>query len=190
LTAFWIACFFVFVAEMGDKTQLMTLTFSSRYRAGTVLAAVFGATLAIHLISVLVGEVLGIALPLFWINLIAGLVFIGFGLWTLRHRVGEDDKQAEKQTGWGPILTIAGAFFLAELGDRTMLATIVIASRQQNFFGVWFGSTTGMMLANGLAIIVGKVLGRNLPEAVIKYATVIIFVASGIFAIYAAFKSG
>src|SRR5947209_8926989 len=84
IRAFEIACLIVFIAEMGDKTQIMTLTFSTRYRASVVLLAVLIATVLIHLISVIAGTVLGRALPLFWINLVAGVVFVGFGIWALR----------------------------------------------------------------------------------------------------------
>lgn len=187
MTAFWIAFFFVCVAEMGDKTQFMTLSFSTRYSWKTVIAAVFVATLLIHLVSVTAGEALGMTMPLFWIDLLAGLVFIGFGLWTLR---GEEEASEKPPTGGslGPFLTIGSAFFLAELGDRTMLATMIVASRQQNFIGVWLGATAGMMLANGLAIIVGKILGKRLPEKLLNYGTAIIFIASGLVALVEAFR--
>lgn len=193
MAAFWIACFFVFVAEMGDKTQIMTLTFAMRYPARTVMAGVLIATLLIHLISVVVGELLGVALPLFWIDLIAGLVFIGFGLWTMR---SEPEAEAEASVAeqpsllqrLGPIATVGTTFFLAEIGDRTMLATIVIAGKQQNFFGVWFGSTCGMVAANGLAIVFGRLVGHRLPAKWLKYATAVIFVLSGVYALVAAYQ--
>src|SRR5215212_1020472 len=158
MSAFFIALFFVFIAEMGDKTQLVTLAFATRYRATTVLAGVFIATLLVHLFSVGLGEVLGIALPLFWIKILAGLAFIGFGLWTLRgDKLDDEEKVAESR--FGPIMTVGITFFLAELGDKTMLATVTIASQQQSFVPVWLGSTIGMVVADGIAVVVGKVLG-------------------------------
>ena len=187
MTAFWIAFFFVCVAEMGDKTQFMTLSFSTRYSWKTVIAAVFVATLLIHLVSVAAGEALGMAMPLFWIDLLAGMVFIGFGLWTLRG-AEEVDEKAPADSRLGPFLTIGTTFFLAELGDRTMLATMMIAGRQRSFIGVWLGATAGMVLANGLAIIVGKILGRRLPERLLNYGTAIIFIASGLVALAEAFR--
>lgn len=84
MTAFWIAFVVVFVAELGDKTQFMTLSFSTRFRWKTVILGVLVATVVISLISTLLGNVLGTALPFFWINLLAGLAFIAFGLWALR----------------------------------------------------------------------------------------------------------
>src|SRR5216683_1824204 len=176
---FLIALFFVFIAEMGDKTQLVALAFATRYAARTVLAGVFAATLLVHLFSVVLGELVGLALPVFWVKLLAGVAFLGFGLWTLRgDELDEDERVAERR--FGPVVTVAIAFFLAELGDKTMLATVTIASQQHDFAGVWLGSTLGMVVADGLAIIVGKVLGKQLPEKTIKYGAAAIFIVTGV----------
>lgn len=183
MTAFWISLFFVFIAEMGDKTQLVALAFATRYSVKTVLTGVFGATLVIHLLSVFLGEAASWALPTFWIQLLAGLSFIVFGLWTLRgDKLDEGGKKTESR--FGPLMTVAATFFLAELGDKTMLATITIASQYQSFVGVWLGSTLGMVVADGLAIIVGRVMGKRLPERVIKYGTAATFILSGVFTLY------
>lgn len=187
MTAFWISLIYVFVAEMGDKTQLVALAFATKFKTLTVLAGVFIATFAVHLISVLLGEAVSFALPIFWIKMLAGLSFITFGLWTLRGDSLDGD-EVEKPSRFGPLFTVAMAFFLAELGDKTMLATITIASEQKDFVGVWFGSTIGMVLADGLAIIVGKVLGKKLPENLIKYVGAAVFIISGIWTFWEAFR--
>ena len=187
MTAFWIALVFVFIAEMGDKTQLVALAFATRFRASIVLAGVFIATLLVHLFSVFLGEVAGLALPAFWINLIAGVAFVGFGLWTLRgDELGDEAKL--KKDRFGPLMTVSITFFLAELGDKTMLATVTIASQQQSFFGVWLGSTLGMVVADGIAIIVGKLLGKRLPEKPIKYGAAAVFIISGVYTLVQAFR--
>ncbi|MBN9386857.1 MAG: TMEM165/GDT1 family protein [Chloroflexi bacterium] len=187
MTAFLIALFFVFIAEMGDKTQLVALAFATRYRPTTVILGVFLATLVVHLFSVGIGELLGIALPLFWIKLLAGLAFIGFGIWTLIGDKLEDEEKTTQQRQFGPLMTVAVTFFLAELGDKTMLATITIASQQQTFIPVWIGSTVGMVIADGLAVLVGMVLGKRLPERIIQIGAAIIFIGSGIFTLVEAF---
>lgn len=187
MTAFAVAFLIVFVAEMGDKTQFMTLSFSTRYRYQAVVAGVFVATLVISLISALLGEAVGRTLPYFWIDLLAGLLFIGFGLWTLRGKEEEgEDSGAEGR--FGPVLTVAVAFFLAEIGDRTMLATVMVASQQRNFLGVWLGSTLGLMASNALAILAGKLMGKRLPEKYLRYATAAVFVASGLLALFEAYR--
>ena len=187
MTAFWISLVFVAIAEMGDKTQLVALAFATRYRATTVLGGVFVATLAVHLVSVFLGEMAGMALPLFWINLLAGLSFLAFGAWTLR---GDTlDEEAElKPKRFGPFLTVAVTFFIAELGDKTMLTTITIASQQQSFLGVWLGSTLGMVVADGLAIIVRKVMGKRIPERAVKIIAAMVFFAAGLWTIAAAIR--
>jgi putative Ca2+/H+ antiporter (TMEM165/GDT1 family) len=188
MTAFWISLFFVFAAEMGDKTQLVALAFATRYKAWIVLTAVFVATLLVHLFSVFLGEAASFALPVFWIKMIAGASFIFFGLWTLR---GDelDEEETAKPSRFGPLVTIGVTFFLAELGDKTMLMTVTIASQQNSFVAVWLGSSLGMVVADGLAIIVGKVMGKNLPEKMIKYGAAIIFIFSGVYTFYEAFAN-
>ena len=163
---------------MGDKTQLVALAFATRYAALTVLLGVFGATLLVHLFSVALGEVVGLAIPVFWVQVLAGVSFIVFGLWTLRgDELRDDDRLAERR--WGPLMTVGTTFFLAELGDKTMLMTVTLASQHHSFAGVWLGSSLGMVVADALAIIVGRVLGAQLPERLIKYGAAAVFFITG-----------
>jgi len=171
----------IFVAELGDKSQLMALTFATRFRPWPVLIGITVATAVVHLVSVGIGYGLGTALPTGWISLVAGLAFLAFGGWTLRgDRLTDAEKgKAELATG-SAILAVGGAFFLAELGDKTMLATITLAT-QHGWFGTWVGSTVGMVAADALAIGVGRLLGRHLPEKVINYGAAALF---GIFGVW------
>ena len=170
----------IFVAELGDKSQLMALTFATRFKTVPVLIGITVATAIVHAISVGIGYGLGATLPTGWISLVAGLAFLAFGAWTLRgDELTEDEKaKAERSTG-SAILAVGGAFFLAELGDKTMLATITLAT-QHGWFGTWLGSTLGMVAADALAILVGRLLGRHLPERVIKYGAAALFAIFGI----------
>lgn len=179
MNAFLIALSLVFAAELGDKTQLVALAFATRYRALTVLAGVSVATLLVHLVSVALGEAVSWLMPVWLINAISGLAFIAFGLWTLKGDTLDDD-QSKAASKYGPFLTVAITFFLAELGDKTMLATITIASQQKSAVAVWLGSTLGMVLSDGLAIWVGKVLGKKLPERAIEYGAAAVFIISGL----------
>jgi Ca2+/H+ antiporter, TMEM165/GDT1 family len=169
----------VFVAELGDKSQLMALTFATRFRLWPVLIGITTATAVVHLVSVGIGYGLGAALPTGWISLVAGLAFLAFGGWTLRgDRLTDAEKgKAELATG-SAILAVGGAFFLAELGDKTMLATITLAT-QHGWFGTWVGSTVGMVAADALAIAVGRLLGRHLPDKIIKYGAAALFAVFG-----------
>ncbi|GAA0385346.1 TMEM165/GDT1 family protein [Micromonospora gifhornensis] len=173
----------IFVAELGDKSQLMALAFATRYRTMPILIGITVATAVVHLASVAIGYGLGSALPTGWISLLAGAAFIGFGLWTLRgDSLTEEDKRKAARGGKSAVLTVGVAFFLAELGDKTMLATITLAT-QYGWFGTWVGSTIGMVAADALAIIVGRLLGRKLPERTIKYGAAALFAISGIWLI-------
>lgn len=169
----------IFVAELGDKSQLMALTFATRFKPWPVLVGITVATAAVHLVSVGIGYGLGATLPTGWISLVAGLAFLVFGGWTLRGDALTDAEtgKAERATG-SAILGIGGAFFLAELGDKTMLATITLAT-QHGWMGTWVGSTIGMVAADALAILVGRLLGRHLPEKIIKYAAAALFAIFG-----------
>ena len=167
----------IFVAEMGDKSQLMALTFAARYRAVPILIGITIATAAVHAVSVVVGAVLAVSLPTDVINIAAGLAFLGFAAWTIRGDRLSDDEAAtvERQSNRSAIAAASGAFFLAELGDKTMLATITLASTD-NPWWVWIGSTVGMVAVDALAILVGRLLGKRLPERAITIFATVMFV--------------
>jgi putative Ca2+/H+ antiporter (TMEM165/GDT1 family) len=170
----------IFVAELGDKSQLMAMTFAARYKAVTILLAITAATAVVHLVSVLVGAAAGVALPTKTISIIAGLSFIGFAAWTLRgDELDDDDEARAAQSSKSVFWTVAIAFFLAELGDKTMLATITLATNH-GLFGTWLGSTLGMVAADALAILVGQQLGARLPERVIRIGAAILFLVFGV----------
>lgn len=179
LGSFWVSLAGVFGLEMGDKTQLVALCLASRYNARVTLAGIFSATLVIHVFSVLLGGGVGRVLPPEWVGFAAGLAFIGFGLWTLRGDSLEDDecKNIESRS---PFWLIFTTFFIAELGDKTMLGTVAFAA-DRPLIPVWLGSSMGMVVADGLAIMVGKLMGKHLPERPIKIGAGIIFLAFGIF---------
>jgi putative Ca2+/H+ antiporter (TMEM165/GDT1 family) len=170
----------IFLAELGDKSQLMAHTFATRFKPWPVLIGISVATALVHLVSVGLGYGLGAALPTGWISLVAGLAFLVFGAWTLRgdHLTEAEQDKAEQATG-SAILAVGGAFFLAELGDKTMLATITLAT-QHGWLGTWVGSTIGMVAADALAILIGRLLGRHLPERIIRYGAAVLFAIFGV----------
>jgi Ca2+/H+ antiporter, TMEM165/GDT1 family len=184
LASFIASFLFVVLAEMGDKTQLLAMAFACRYPARKVLIAVFFATLLNHSLAVTVGHFLSVYVPFGLISFVASLSFIFFGLWTLR---GDSlSGEADRPTRFGPIVTVGIAFFLAEMGDKTQLATISLAIEYGNMLYVLLGTTAGMIVADGFGIIVGIVLRKRIPERTIKFVSATVFAAFGFIGVYGA----
>ncbi|GAA1908703.1 TMEM165/GDT1 family protein [Nocardioides lentus] len=182
LYAFALSTGVIFVAELGDKSQLMAMTFATRYRARDVLIGITVATAVVHLASVGIGYAMGTAFEDYQgaISVVAGVAFLAFAAWTLRgDELTEAEASKARNATKAAIVAVGTAFFLAELGDKTMLATIVLATRE-DWVGVWIGSTLGMVAADALAIVVGAVLGRHLPEKVIKIGAAVLFAIFGV----------
>ena len=138
------------------------------------------ATAIVHAVSVLVGGLLGASLPTDTINIVAGVAFLGFAAWTLRGDELDDDKASRvDRRARSAVLAAGVAFFLAELGDKTMLATITLATTE-GWFGTWVGSTVGMVAADALAIVVGARLGKHLPERTIRVGAALSFAVFGL----------
>lgn len=179
LSALLLSFAVVFVAELGDKSQLMAMTFALRYKWYIVIGGITVATTVVHLVSVAVGHFLGVSIPTDLISIVGGLAFVVFGLWTLRGDSLSDDENAKaSRVARSAFAAIASAFFLAELGDKTMLATVTLAA-DNDWIGVWAGSTVGMVAADALAIVVGAVAGKHLPERLIRYGAAILFFVFG-----------
>ncbi|WP_166140788.1 TMEM165/GDT1 family protein [Nocardioides ochotonae] len=182
MSAFLLSTAVIFIAELGDKSQLMAMTFAARYRVRDVLIGITAATAIVHLASVGIGFAIGDAFADYqsWIGIVAGVAFLGFAAWTLRGDELTEEEADKARTATGAaILAVGVAFFLAELGDKTMLATITLAT-QEGWLGTWIGSTVGMVAADALAILVGALLGRKLPEKVIKYGAASLFAIFGV----------
>jgi putative Ca2+/H+ antiporter (TMEM165/GDT1 family) len=177
--ALWLSVGVIFVAELGDKSQLMALAFATRYNATRVLVGITIATALVHAFSVLVGGLVSVNLPLGLVNVIAGLAFFAFAIWTFRgDSLTEAERARARRPHRSPIVAVGVAFFLAELGDKTMLATVTLATTE-GLFATWIGSTVGMVAADALAIIVGKQLGSRLPERAIRIGAGVTFVVFG-----------
>ena len=170
----------IFIAELGDKSQLMAMTFALRYRWWVVLGGITAATFAVHLLSVLIGHYLGVALPSHLIGILAGIAFPGFALWTLRgdQLSATEAARAQRHTA-SAFFAVSTAFLLAELGDKTMLATVTLAA-DNDVIGVWIGSTVGMVAADALAIAIGRAAGRHLPERLIARGAAVLFAVFGL----------
>ncbi len=177
MTAFLTSLAIVFLAEMGDKTQLLAMAFAARFRWQIVLAGVFAATVANHFFAVVVGNYLTTIIPLSAIRFAAALSFILFGIWTLR---GDTLEGEDRRFSFNPFWTVTLAFFLAEMGDKTQLATVALAAEFSTIVPVWVGTTTGMLVADAVGIIAGIVLHKRIPEKQIKWVAAVTFIAFGV----------
>jgi Ca2+/H+ antiporter, TMEM165/GDT1 family len=169
----------VFIAELGDKTQLVALGFGARHRLAPVLTGVALAYMATNLLSVVIGGLLGATLPTRAIGLGGGVLFLGFAAWTL-WKGDEDDDESGAGAGTGSIvLSVASAMFIAELGDKTMLATATLAA-QGNPVLVWIGATIGIILSGTLGVLLGRVFGARLPERATRIGSAVLFALFGL----------
>ena len=181
MTAFLASLGFVVLAEMGDKTQLLAMAFATRYKASTVMWGVFAATVLNHFLAVLAGNYLTNFVPIHYVQIAAAASFILFGLWTIR---GDELAGEDKRFHFSPFWTVAVAFFFAEMGDKTQLATVALAARYQTVMPVLIGTTAGMLIADAIGIGIGIVMGRKIPERAVKWVAAVIFIGFGFWGLY------
>ncbi len=166
----------VFLAELGDKTQLVALTLAGRYPALKVLAALGAVIAVLQTLSVTAGALISRAVPERGIAVGAGLLFLAFAVWTWRSADADEDVDAS--AGAAGLLSVAGAFFLAELGDKTMLTTATLAA-DRGALPVWIGSFAAMLAATALAVVAGKALMTRVPAPTLRRIGAIAFAVVG-----------
>ena len=174
----------IFVAEFGDKSQLLILAFATRYAWRPVVLGLVTAAAFIQGISVAVGAIAGAALPTNAVAIVSGISFLAVAVCTLRaedaHQdAGSDAAGTRRLAGFGLVLAVAGAFVLSELGDKTMLATFAIAATQ-GALPTWIGSTAGEVAANLVAVAVGRQVGNRLPQRAVRIGSAALFGLAGV----------
>ena len=182
LTAALISLGVVFVAELGDKSQLMSMTYALRHHWWVVLAGVAVAAFLVHGLAVTIGHFLGVTLPGRPIAFAAAVSFFVFAVWTWRERKDGVTAPTAPEHRF-VLLAVVSSYVLAELGDKTMLATVALASHH-NWVGVWIGATAAMVLADGLAITAGALLHRRLPERLLHELASVLFVLFGLWLLF------
>ncbi|GKU24120.1 TMEM165/GDT1 family protein [Clostridium folliculivorans] len=182
MASFIKALLLVVVAEMGDKTQLLAMAMASKYKAKQVLLGVLIATVLNHALAVAVGSYLSTMIPMNVVKMVAAVSFLVFGLWTIRGDKLDDEEN--KKVKFGPIATVAIAFFLAEMGDKTQLMTITIAAENTQPLFILMGTTVGMLIADGIGILGGAWMCRHIPEVYIKWVAGIVFMFFGTLTLY------
>lgn len=170
----------VALAEIGDKTQLLSFVLAARLRRpAAIIAGIFVATIANHALAGWVGVWVASFFTPDTLRWTVGIAFIAFGLWTLRPDELDDDEAP--QAGHASVfMTTLLAFFLAEMGDKTQFATIALAARFDSLLWVVLGTTLGMMAANVPAVLIGEKLANRLPLKTIRWIAAGVFALTGI----------
>lgn len=165
-------------AELGDKTQLLTLGFAARFPFWQVIAGVAFASGILMAVAVLFGGIINHFVPVFYAQLFAGLLFIGFGIWTF---LGKEKEEEEKEGRFSsPFWIVFTSFLLAELGDKTQLATLTLSAKYGAPFQVWIGATLAMVAINFFSVLAGGWLKTRVPEKWIRIFGALVFIVFGL----------
>jgi len=177
-TALLSSTLVVTLAEMGDKTQLLAFALSSRFRQPwVVLAGIFVATILNHALAAFAGGWITAHVPPLVMTWLLALSFIGFGIWTLIPDTLDEDPQPSR---YGPFLTTVVLFFVAEIGDKTQFATMALGAKYASTVSVIFGTTLGMMIADGLAVLLGTKLEKFFPLDLLRKIAAAMFIVLGL----------
>jgi Ca2+/H+ antiporter, TMEM165/GDT1 family len=186
LEAFLVSSGLVALAEIGDKTQLLAIILAARFRRPVpIILGILAATLANHALAAGLGVLAAQWLSGAWFQAGVGLAFIAMAAWALVP--DKDDEAAASRPAGGVFLTTLVAFFLVEIGDKTQIATTLLAARFQDLVLVTAGTTLGMMLANAPAVLLGEAATRVIPLRYVRIAAAVVFALIGASILAAAF---
>jgi putative Ca2+/H+ antiporter (TMEM165/GDT1 family) len=173
----------VALAELGDKTQLLSFVLAARFRRapGPIIAGIFVATIANHAAAAFVGETLAGKLDVTWMKWILGFSFLAFAVWALI----PDKLDETPPSKHGAFITTIVLFFLAEMGDKTQLATVALGAQYRSVALVTLGTTIGMMVANVPAVLIGDKLVQRFPLSKMRFVAAALFAAFGLWVLFA-----
>ena len=184
MEAFLVSTGVVALAEIGDKTQLLALLLAARYRQPVpILLGIFVATVANHALAGFIGMVAAELIGGDWLRWVVGLSFLAVAAWMLipdRLPDSLNEEEVPRFRGHGAFLVALVCMFLAEMGDKTQIATIVLAARFESLLAVIAGTTAGMMIANTPAVLLGEAAARHVPLKLVHGAAAAIFAVIGI----------
>lgn len=184
MTIFLTVLLTIFIAEMGDKTQLLLVAMAGKYKVSHILTGTWLATILLNIMAVGAGAALSSYLDMRIIKLAAGIAFFWFAYSTIRGDAGEEEEKEMKHK-LGPIVAIFGSFFIGELGDKTQLSGITLAANYTqhsftNAFFVFLGCTVGLILADSIGLLAGLVLKSKMPTGILNILSFVIFSVFGV----------
>ena len=174
--------FLIFVAEMGDKTQILLMTCAARY---SIIQVLFGIIIGValnHGLAIIIGSYIANIININILQIFAGAIFVIFGLFAFKDDDNEEGKT--KALRCGPVLTVAGTFFIGELGDKTQLTAMTIAMESNYPFVILMGSIAGMIVVGCMGIIIGTALTKRVPPYIIKIISGLIFIVFGLIKLF------
>ncbi len=178
LSVIFSSFFLVAISEMGDKTQLLAFALATRFKTPwTIMAGILTATLLNHGLASWGGSWVSDHIPDSILRWLLSATFIGFGLWIL---IPDKDDQRQSSHRFGPFLTTTVSFFLAEMGDKTQLATVALGARFQSVVAVTIGTTLGMLVADGFAVLVGEKFADKIPLRYVRWSASASFIVFGL----------
>ena len=183
MEAFFVSTGIVALAEMGDKTQLLALILAARFRQPwPIVLGIFVATLINHALAGAAGAWVTTVLGPDVLRWVLGVSFIAMAVWMLiPDKIDENDTPTNPR--FGVFGTTVVAFFLAEMGDKTQIATVMLAAQYHAYYWVIAGTTLGMMLANAPVVWLGERMTRLVPLRVVHVVSAVIFMALGLWAL-------
>ncbi|MCD8074767.1 MAG: TMEM165/GDT1 family protein [Lachnospiraceae bacterium] len=172
--------FTMFIAEMGDKTQLLMIAMTSRYKLRDIIIGSGASILALNAIAVGLGALISRFIPTWLIKIIAALAFFYFA-WTTLCKVEDGEEEQVKESKFPPILTVFGTFFIAELGDKTQLTAITFAANEgvNNAILVWLACSIGLFAADLIGMLVGHLIESKMPAGFLDKLAFVIFAVFG-----------
>lgn len=174
----------VTLAEIGDKTQLLSFVLAARFpgRHWSIIAGIFLATIANHFCAALLGDWTAAQVDAGIMRIVLGVAFLAFAVWALiPDKLDEEDSDVRP---YGAFLTALVMFFIAEMGDKTQLATIAMGAKYSSLAAVTLGTTLGMMIANVPAVLIGEKLAQKFPIAKMRFVAAALFAVFGLLVLF------
>lgn len=181
----------VFIGEMGDKSQFLALAFATTYPMKTVLGGVSLGIGLNHGLAILAAVfIAGVFKDLAFLQIVAGILFLFFGLSALKMDYDDEEEEAVKASSMGPLFTVVSAFFVGELGDKTQLMAMTLAMNSPRPAVIFLATVSSMILVSLFGILVGKYLGKKIPQVTLSYFAAFLFLLFGTMKLYGAVDAG
>ena len=184
MEAFLVSTVVVALGEIGDKTQLLALVLAARFRRPVpIITGILVATLANHALAGIMGGMVRAIVPPDLLRWLVALSFFAVALWALKPDTLDDD-DPPPATRWGVFGITVAAFFAAEMGDKTQVATIVLAAKFPSLVAVVLGTTLGMLLANVPVVLLGNATSAKIPFKAVRIGAAVLFAGLGLYALF------